>query len=140
MGIERWSELWEGEAQSTVIKVVGVGGAGGNAVEHMIREGCRGIDYICCNTDALALTRSSAPVKLQLGSGLGAGGNTGIARELASAGALAYRRGLGGCAYGFHHSRFGWWYGYRSSAPVVAEVARELGILTVAVVTKPIRL
>ena len=129
-------ELWEGEAQSTVIKVVGVGGAGGNAVEHMIREGCSGIDYICCNTDALALTRSSAPVKLQLGSGLGAGGDPEIARELASLDRSRIAEALAGAHMVFITAGLGGGTG-TGAAPVVAEVARELGILTVAVVTKP---
>ena len=129
-------EVWEGEAQSTVIKVVGVGGAGGNAVEHMIREGCRGIDYICCNTDALALTRSSAPVKLQLGSGLGAGGNTEIARELARLDRSRIAETLAGAHMVFITAGLGGGTG-TGAAPVVAEVARKLGILTVAVVTKP---
>lgn len=129
-------ELWDGEAQSTVIKVVGVGGAGGNAVEHMIREGCRGIDYICCNTDALALTRSSAPVKLQLGSGLGAGGYSEIARELASLDRSRIAEALAGAHMVFITAGLGGGTG-TGAAPVVAEVARELGILTVAVVTTP---
>ena len=64
----------EVDMNSTVIKVVGVGGAGGNAVDHMIREGVSGVEFICCNTDAQALKKSSAHVKLQLGPGLGAGG------------------------------------------------------------------
>lgn len=129
-------ELWGGESQGTVIKVVGVGGAGGNAVEHMIREGCRGIDYICCNTDALALTRSSAAVKLQLGSGLGAGGDPEIARELASLDRSRIAEALAGAHMVFITAGLGGGTG-TGAAPVVAEVARELGILTVAMVTKP---
>jgi hypothetical protein len=74
----------EAEANSTVIKVVGVGGAGGNAVDHMIREGVSGVEFICCNTDAQALKKSNArTVKLQLGPGLGAGGKPEKARALA---------------------------------------------------------
>ena len=73
----------EAETGSTVIKVVGVGGAGGNAVDHMIREGVSGVEFICCNTDAQALKKSAAHVKLQLGPGLGAGGKPEKARELA---------------------------------------------------------
>ena len=73
----------EAGSGSTVIKVVGVGGAGGNAVDHMIREGVSGVEFICCNTDAQALKKSAAHVKLQLGPGLGAGGKPEKARELA---------------------------------------------------------
>ena len=73
----------EAGSGSTVIKVVGVGGAGGNAVDHMIREGVSGVEFICCNTDAQALKKSDAHVKLQLGPGLGAGGKPEKARELA---------------------------------------------------------
>ena len=75
----------EDEENATVIKVVGVGGAGGNAVEHMIREGVGGVEFICCNTDAQALSKSSAHVTLQLGPGLGAGGKPEKARDLAQA-------------------------------------------------------
>ena len=67
-------EIVDKDPNSTIIKVIGVGGAGGNAVEHMIREGVQGVDFICANTDAQALKKSSASVKLQLGPGLGAGG------------------------------------------------------------------
>ena len=68
---------------STVIKVIGVGGAGGNTVEHMIQEGVQGVEFICINTDSQALNRSNAGVKLQLGPGLGAGGKPAKARSLA---------------------------------------------------------
>jgi cell division protein FtsZ len=129
-------ELWVGESQGTVIKVVGVGGAGGNAVEHMIREGYGGIDYICCNTDGLALTRSSAAVKLQLGSGLGTGGDPELARELARLDRSRIADALAGAHMVFITAGLGGGTG-TGAAPVVAEVARELGILTVAVVTKP---
>jgi cell division protein FtsZ len=128
--------VWEGELQSTVIKVVGVGGAGGNAVEHMIREGCSGLDYICCNTDALALTRSSAPIKLQLGSGLGTGGNPEIAREFAMLDRSRIAETLAGAHMVFITAGLGGGTG-TGAAPVVAEIARGMGILTVAVVTKP---
>jgi len=73
------------ESGATIIKVIGVGGAGGNAVEHMIREGVGGVEFICCNTDAQALKKSSAHVKLQLGPGLGAGGKPEKAKDLAQA-------------------------------------------------------
>lgn len=131
------SELWEMELGSTVVKLVGVGGAGGNAVEHIIREGRCEIDYICCDTDGLALMRSSAAFKLPLGSGLGAGRNTEIARELATLERSRIAEALAGADMVFITAGLGGATG-AGAAPVVAEVARELGILTVAVVTKPI--
>ncbi|MCX8087604.1 MAG: cell division protein FtsZ, partial [Rhodocyclaceae bacterium] len=78
-------EIIDREPNATVIKVVGVGGAGGNAVEHMIREGVGGVEFICVNTDAQALKQSSAGIKLQLGPGLGAGGKPERAKEHALA-------------------------------------------------------
>ncbi len=126
----------EGDASSTVIKVVGVGGAGGNAVEHMIREGVGGVEFICCNTDAQALKKSSADVKLQLGPGLGAGGKPDKARELAVQDRGRIAEALQGAHMVFITAGMGGGTG-TGAGPVVAEVARELGILTVAVVTKP---
>jgi cell division protein FtsZ len=76
-------EIIDKEPSGTVIKVVGVGGAGGNAVDHMIREGVQGVEFICANTDAQALNRSDAHRKLQLGKGLGAGGKPEAGRALA---------------------------------------------------------
>ena len=126
----------EAETSPTVIKVVGVGGAGGNAVEHMIREGVGGVEFICCNTDAQALKKSSAPVKLQLGPGLGAGGKPEKARELAILDRVRIAEALTGAHMVFITAGMGGGTG-TGAGPVVAEVARELGILTVAVVTKP---
>ena len=126
----------EADASSTVIKVVGVGGAGGNAVEHMIREGVGGVEFICCNTDAQALKKSSADVKLQLGPGLGAGGKPEKARELAIQDRARIAEALTGAHMVFITAGMGGGTG-TGAGPVVAEVARELGILTVAVVTKP---
>jgi cell division protein FtsZ len=126
----------EAEASSTVIKVVGVGGAGGNAVEHMIREGVGGVEFICCNTDAQALKKSTAHVKLQLGPGLGAGGKPDKARELALLDRARIAEALTGAHMVFITAGMGGGTG-TGAGPVVAEVARELGILTVAVVTKP---
>ena len=120
----------------TIIKVVGVGGAGGNAVEHMIREGVGGVEFICCNTDAQALKKSSAQVKLQLGPGLGAGGKPEKARDLAQADKERIADVLRGAHMVFITAGMGGGTG-TGAGPVVAEVARELGILTVAVVTKP---
>ncbi|OHC64404.1 MAG: cell division protein FtsZ [Rhodocyclales bacterium RIFCSPLOWO2_02_FULL_63_24] len=126
----------EPDTSSTVIKVVGVGGAGGNAVEHMIREGVGGVEFICCNTDAQALKKSSAHVKLQLGPGLGAGGKPEKARELAVLDRARIAEALTGAHMVFITAGMGGGTG-TGAGPIVAEVARELGILTVAVVTKP---
>jgi cell division protein FtsZ len=124
------------DGNSTVIKVVGVGGAGGNAVDHMIREGVGGVEFICCNTDSQALKKSNAHVKLQLGPGLGAGGKPEKARELAIAERERIAEALAGAHMVFITAGMGGGTG-TGAGPVVAEVARELGILTVAVVTKP---
>ena len=129
-------EIIDQESDSTVIKVIGVGGAGGNAVEHMIREGVQGVEFICANTDGQALKNSSAGVKLQLGPGLGAGGKPVRARELAEASRERIAEALAGAHMIFITAGMGGGTG-TGAAPVVAEVARELGILTVAVVTKP---
>jgi cell division protein FtsZ len=126
----------EAETGSTVIKVVGVGGAGGNAVDHMIREGVSGVEFICCNTDAQALKKSAAHVKLQLGPGLGAGGKPEKARELAVQDRERIADALRGAHMVFITAGMGGGTG-TGAGPVIAEVARELGILTVAVVTKP---
>ena len=126
----------EAETSPTVIKVVGVGGAGGNAVEHMIREGVGGVEFICCNTDAQALKKSTAHIKLQLGPGLGAGGKPEKARELAILDRVRIAEALTGAHMVFITAGMGGGTG-TGAGPVVAEVARELGILTVAVVTKP---
>jgi cell division protein FtsZ len=126
----------EPDAGSTIIKVVGVGGAGGNAVEHMIREGVGGVEFICCNTDAQALKKSTAHVKLQLGPGLGAGGKPEKARELAHVEREKIAAALTGAHMVFITAGMGGGTG-TGAGPIVAEVARELGILTVAVVTKP---
>ncbi len=119
-----------------VVKVIGVGGAGGNAVEHMIRERVRGIEFICCNTDAQALARSHAPVKLQLGCGLGAGGQPGIAKALARHDRERIAESLAGADMVFIAAGMGGGTGTGVS-PIVAQVARELGILSIAVVSKP---
>ncbi len=124
------------ESGTTIIKVIGVGGAGGNAVEHMIREGVGGVEFICCNTDAQALKKSSAHVKLQLGPGLGAGGQPKKAKDLAQADRERIAEVLMGAHMVFITAGMGGGTG-TGAGPVIAEVARELGILTVAVVTKP---
>ncbi|TRZ99331.1 MAG: cell division protein FtsZ [Rhodocyclaceae bacterium] len=126
----------EAEAGSTVIKVVGVGGAGGNAVDHMIREGVKGVEFICVNTDSQALAKNIAMIKLQLGPGLGAGGKPEKARELAETDRTKIAEALQGAHMVFITAGMGGGTG-TGAGPVIAEVARELGILTVAVVTKP---
>ena len=126
----------EAEAGSTVIKVIGVGGAGGNAVDHMIREGVGGVEFICCNTDSQALKKSHAHIKLQLGPGLGAGGKPEKARELALLDRERIAEALAGAHMVFITAGMGGGTG-TGAGPVIAEVAHEMGILTVAVVTKP---
>ena len=129
-------EIIDKEPNGTVIKVVGVGGAGGNAVDHMIREGVQGVEFICANTDAQALNRSEAHQKLQFGPGLGAGGKPEKARALADVERERIADALRGAHMAFITAGMGGGTG-TGAAPIVAEVARELGILTVAVVTKP---
>jgi cell division protein FtsZ len=129
-------EIIDKEPTGTVIKVIGVGGAGGNAVEHMIREGVQGVEFICCNTDSQALNLSTADVKLQLGPGRGAGGKPEIARDLAQTDREQIAAALDGAHMVFITAGMGGGTG-TGAAPVVAQVAREMNILTVAVVTKP---
>ena len=129
-------EIIDKDPNPTVIKVIGVGGAGGNAVEHMIRESVQGVEFITVNTDGQALKNSSSDFKLQLGPGLGAGGKPGKARELADAEREQIANALRGANMAFITAGMGGGTG-TGAAPIVAEVARELGILTVAVVTKP---
>ncbi|MFA9438651.1 cell division protein FtsZ [Uliginosibacterium sp. sgz301328] len=130
-------EIVEMEPVGTVIKVIGVGGAGGNAVDHMIREGVQGVEFISANTDAQALNRSLAPGKLQLGSsGLGAGAKPEAARAAALECRDEIAEALAGAHMVFITAGMGGGTG-TGAAPVVAEIARELNILTVAVVTKP---
>ncbi|MDP2108427.1 MAG: cell division protein FtsZ, partial [Rhodocyclaceae bacterium] len=129
-------EIIDRDPNTTIIKVIGVGGAGGNAVEHMIRENVGGVEFICCNTDAQALKNSSAGIKLQLGPGLGAGGKPERAREHAQNEREKIAAALEGAHMAFITAGMGGGTG-TGAAPIIAEVARELGILTVAVVTKP---
>ena len=121
----------------TVIKVVGVGGAGGNAVDHMIREGVNGVEFVAANTDAQALKRSGAGVKVPLGAtGLGAGAKPEAGRTAAIGQREQIADALKGAHMVFITAGMGGGTG-TGAAPIVAEVAREMGILTVAVVTKP---
>jgi cell division protein FtsZ len=121
----------------TVIKVIGVGGAGGNAVDHMIREGVNGVEFVTANTDAQALKRSIALNKVRLGkTGLGAGAKPEAGRSAAMEEREQIAESLKGAHMVFITAGMGGGTG-TGAAPIVAEVARELGILTVAVVTKP---
>ena len=125
------------EDSGTIIKVFGVGGAGGNAIEHMINEGVNGVEFISANTDAQALSRNAASSKLSLGkSGLGAGAKPEKGQEAAQAHRDEIRASLEGAHMAFITAGMGGGTG-TGAAPVVAEIAREMGILTVGVVTKP---
>ena len=133
-------EQIENHQDNAIIKVIGVGGGGGNAVEHMVAENIDGVTFICANTDAQALRNSSASVLIQLGDdltkGLGAGANPQIGREAAEEDRERIKAVLEGSDMVFITAGMGGGTG-TGAAPVVAEVAKELGILTVAVVTKP---
>ena len=130
-------EMLDTSANGTVIKVVGVGGAGGNAVGHMIKSGVQGVEFICCNTDAQALAASEAHVQIRLGrTGLGAGAKPEQGRAAAETAREEIRAALNGAHMVFITAGMGGGTGTGAS-PVVAEVAKELGILTVGVVTKP---
>ncbi|MDH3646380.1 MAG: cell division protein FtsZ [Gammaproteobacteria bacterium] len=133
-------ELMDAHSQNAVIKVIGVGGGGGNAVAHMVRTGIDGVDFICANTDAQALKSTNVPTALQIGcnitKGLGAGSDPEVGRQagmedrdriqevIESSDMLFITAGMGGGTG-------------TGAAPIVAQVAKELGILTVAIVTKP---
>ena len=123
--------------QGTQIKVIGVGGGGSNAVEHMIARSVQGVEFVSANTDAQALTRSSAHRVIQLGnSGLGAGGKPEKARDAAEAAVADIREAISGAHMLFITAGMGGGTG-TGAAPVIARVAKEMGILTVGVVTKP---
>ncbi|WP_133130393.1 cell division protein FtsZ [Legionella yabuuchiae] len=133
-------ELMDSQQDNAVIKVVGVGGGGGNAVEHMVAENIDGVEFICANTDAQALKNSNAKIHIQLGEqltkGLGAGANPQIGREAAEEDRERIKEVLQGADMVFITAGMGGGTG-TGAAPVFAEVAKELDILTVAVVTKP---
>ncbi len=133
-------ELVDNMPQNAVIKVIGVGGGGGNAVKHMISNQVEGVDFVCANTDAQALTDIAAKTVLQLGGGvtkgLGAGANPEIGRQAALEDRERIAEVLNGTDMVFITAGMGGGTG-TGGAPVVAQIAREMGILTVAVVTKP---
>lgn len=130
-------EMIEEFDQGTQIKVIGVGGGGGNAVEHMIAQGVQGVEFICANTDAQALNRSKADQLLQLGtSGLGAGAKPEMGKAAAEEAEARIRDAIQGAHMLFITAGMGGGTG-TGAAPVIARVAKEMGILTVGVVTKP---
>jgi cell division protein FtsZ len=135
-------ELVDSQPQNAVIKVIGVGGGGGNAIAHMIAKGVEGVEFIAANTDAQALKNVGARTLLQLGGeitkGLGAGANPAVGREAALEDRDRIAEVLSGADMVFVTAGMGGGTG-TGGAPVVAEIARELGILTVAVVTRPFR-
>jgi cell division protein FtsZ len=133
MPIEMIDEFDEG----TQIKVIGVGGGGGNAVEHMIDQGVQGVEFICANTDAQALHRSAAGTLVQLGkTGLGAGSKPEAGRDSAEEAVESIKQAIAGAHMLFITAGMGGGTG-TGAAPVIARVAKEMGILTVGVVTKP---
>ena len=133
-------ELMDAYSQSAVIKVLGVGGGGGNAVSHMVNCGIEGVDFICINTDSQALKHSRVKASLQIGcnitKGLGAGADPEVGRQAAMEDRDRIIELIDGCDMLFITAGMGGGTG-TGAAPVVAAVAKELGILCVAVVTKP---
>lgn len=133
-------ELVDNVPNNAVIKVIGVGGGGGNAVEHMLGSAIEGVDFICANTDAQALKSMTSKTLLQLGGnltkGLGAGANPDIGREAAVEDRERIQEVLDGADMVFITAGMGGGTG-TGGAPIVAEVAKDMGILTVAVVTRP---
>ena len=136
-------ELMDAHSQSAVIKVIGVGGGGGNAVSHMVNTGIEGVDFVCANTDAQALNTARVKTALQIGcnitKGLGAGADPDIGRQAAMEDRDRIVEVIEGADMLFISAGMGGGTG-TGAAPVVAQVAKELGILTVAVVTKPFEL
>src|SRR6201988_3908604 len=136
-------ELMDAYSQSAVIKVIGVGGGGGNAVSHMVACGIEGVDFICINTDAHALKAYKSKTSLQIGSnitkGLGAGADPDVGRQAAMEDRDRISELIEGCDMLFITAGMGGGTG-TGAAPVVAQVAKELGILTVAVVTRPFQM
>ncbi|MBU2916823.1 MAG: cell division protein FtsZ [Psychrosphaera sp.] len=133
-------ELMDNHNEEAVIKVFGVGGGGGNAIDHMVKASIEGVDFVAANTDAQALRNSAAGLTLQLGTavtkGLGAGANPDIGRQSALEDRDNIAASMEGADMIFIAAGMGGGTG-TGAAPVVAEIAKELGILTVAVVTKP---
>jgi cell division protein FtsZ len=133
-------ELMDGYSESAIIKVIGVGGGGGNAVAHMVRAGLEGVDFICANTDAQALKNAKVKTGLQIGcnitKGLGAGANPDVGRQAAMEDRDRIHEVIDGADMLFITAGLGGGTG-TGAAPVIAQLAKELGILTVAIVTRP---
>src|SRR4249919_1003909 len=133
-------EIIDQNPQEAVIKVIGVGGCGGNAIEHMIERGLQGVEFIAANTDAQALKRSTAPIQLQLGSNLTRGLGAGARPEIGRDAAMEDRDRIGELIEGsdmlFITAGMGGGTG-TGAAPVIADIAKTMGILSVAVVTRP---
>ena len=133
-------ELMPDHSEEAVIKVIGVGGGGGNAIEHMVSRSIEGVEFVVANTDSQALRNSSAETTIQIGKettkGLGAGANPQVGREAALEDKETIKAALQGADMVFIAAGMGGGTG-TGAAPVVAEIAKEMGILTVAVVTKP---
>lgn len=133
-------ELMDSHSKDPVIKVIGVGGGGGNAVQHMLTSGIEGVEYMCLNTDLQALKKMQSKVTMQIGSsitkGLGAGADPGVGRQAAQEDSERIQEALEGANMLFITAGMGGGTG-TGAAPVIAKIAKEMGILTVAVVTKP---
>ena len=133
-------ELMDSHSKDPVIKVIGVGGGGGNAVQHMVSAGIEGVEYICVNTDVQALKKIDVKSTMQIGSsitkGLGAGADPGIGRQAALEDRERIQEAIDGSNMLFVTAGMGGGTG-TGAAPVIAQIAKEMGILTVAVVTKP---
>ncbi len=133
-------ELMDAFSQSATIKVMGVGGGGGNAVQHMVESGIEGVEFMCVNTDIQALKHMQSKTTIQIGSsitkGLGAGADPGIGRQAAMEDRERIQEAISGSDMLFITAGMGGGTG-TGAAPVIAQIAKEMGILTVAVVTKP---
>lgn len=138
--VEQIFDVEEGLVDKAVIKVIGVGGGGGNAVEHMLSQKINGVEFICANTDAQALKNSTARNVLQLGAeltkGLGAGANPEVGKRAAQEDRARIQSALEGADMVFITAGMGGGTG-TGAAPIIAEVAKDMDILTVAVVTRP---
>jgi cell division protein FtsZ len=133
-------ELMDAHSKDPIIKVIGVGGGGGNAVQHMVNAGIEGVEYLCLNTDVQALNKMDNKSTMQIGSsitkGLGAGADPGIGRQAALEDRERIQEAIEGTNMLFITAGMGGGTG-TGAAPVIAQIAKEMGILTVAVVTKP---
>ena len=133
-------ELMDSHSKDPTIKVIGVGGGGGNAVQHMVAAGIEGVEYMCVNTDVQALKKMDVRTTMQIGAsitkGLGAGADPGIGRQAALEDRERIQEAIDGANMLFVTAGMGGGTG-TGAAPVIAQIAKEMGILTVAVVTKP---